>query len=165
MRGLQRGQRCGSAHISRLVIHVFVAPVVHLQGRIIHAHILDAFLQLMEDVRPRCVQILVVHAIDDNEMAEDVVGNGSPPRESLPCFHRHLHLLFEKLEIVVGKVALRHVGVEEHQVFGHVAALVGGRLEVVHADFVTNLSRNVLTILKILPHGSPIIGLRESRRG
>ena len=163
VRGLQRGQRRRCSRISRLIINIFVAPMVHLQGGIIHTHVLDAVLQLVEDVRPRGIQILIVHAIDDHEMTEDVVGDALPPRKGVPRFHGHLHLLLEKAEIVVGEVALRHVGVEEHEVTVDVAALFR-RLQVVHADLVAHLLGDVLTVEIVLLNRRPIVFLGEKRR-
>ncbi len=50
VRSLQCGQRCGGARIGGLIINILVAPVVHLQRRIVHAHVFNAVFELVEDV-------------------------------------------------------------------------------------------------------------------
>ena len=166
VRGLQCGQRCRSPHISRLIVNIFVTPVVHLQSRIVHAHILDTVFQLVEDIRPRGVQILVVHAIDHHKMAENVVWNRLSPREGLPCFQRHLHLILIEIKIIIDEIAHRHIGVEESKIFSQIAfdflLIQRPRPGIIHP--LTHISWDVGTVLIIMPHRTPVVGLRESCR-
>ena len=59
---------------------------IKTQSRIVHTHVLDAVLQLVEDIRPRRIQILVVHTINHHEMAEDVLRNRFSPREGISFY-------------------------------------------------------------------------------
>ena len=134
---------------------MLVAPVVHLQRRVIHAHILDAVFQLMEDIRPRGVQILVVHTIDQNKMAENVVGYGFAPCECLSCFQCDLHLLFEKANVVIHQVALRHIGVQEFQ---GISGLFIRYLVDILLDIAFIAARHLLhTLIIVVIHLLPVV--------
>ena len=51
-------------------------------------------------------------------MTENVFGNTFAPREKAASLECVSHLVKEKLAVVIGKVAVGHVGVQEFQCFG-----------------------------------------------
>ncbi len=96
-------------------------------------------------------------------MTEDVLRNRLSPRKSLPCLAGNLHLLVEKVEIVVGQVALRHVGVQECEILCHVAA-PEVRFDHILADVLANIFGNAVPLVEILLYGAPVAGLGEQGR-
>ena len=108
-----RGQRGCGARVGRLVGHLLVAPVVHFQDGVRHRQTLHAGLELAVEGHAGRVQVLVVHADGQHEVAE------------LPFRHLPAHLLADPerrphlVQIVVGRIIRhvpeRHVGIEELQ--------------------------------------------------
>ena len=92
---------------------MLVAPVVHLQRRLLDGHPGDTLFQLAEEDHAGGVEVLVIHAVHQHEVAEHVFGDVLAPRHLLPRLESIAHLLQEELRLVVRQVAQRHVGVEE----------------------------------------------------
>ena len=60
-----------------------------------------------------CVEVLVVYTVYQHEMAEYIFGNGISPRHLLTCRKGIAHLVEVEVGSIVGKVAIRHVCIEE----------------------------------------------------
>ena len=81
--GLERCERRRCAGVRRLVCHLLVAPVVHLDDGVHHRHAFDAILQFVVEHRACIVQSLVVDTDRHNEVAEKQFGNVLAPRHLL----------------------------------------------------------------------------------
>lgn len=94
-----------------------MAPVVDFEGGFFDGEVFYAVAELVEEVGACGVEVFVVDAIDEDEMAEDVFGDVLAPAEGGACLEGGAHLLEEEIAVVVGEVAVGHVGVEEFEGF------------------------------------------------
>ena len=111
--GAYGGQRRGGAYVAGTVGHFFVAPVVNLQSCIVHLHPFHSVFQFVEDKHAGGVEVFVVHTIDKHEMAEHILRHRASPRKGVAGGKGIAHLLEEESAVVVGQIAVGHVGVEE----------------------------------------------------
>ena len=94
---------------------MLMAPVVYLEDSIFHAHSLHALLEFFVEHDAGTVQIFVVHAHREHEVAEQEFWGLLAPRHFLPCLERHAHIAeIEGCGIVRG-ISQRHIGIEELQ--------------------------------------------------
>ena len=92
---------------------MLVTPVVDFEGSLLHGHALHTLFKLVEHVLAGGVEVLVIDAIDQYEMTEDVFGNGLAPWHLLAGSEGIANLVEEEFGSIVGEVAIRHVGIEE----------------------------------------------------
>ena len=109
------GERSRSAGIRRLISHSLMAPVVHLQDGILHAHALHPLLQLSIEHLSGVIEILIVHTYRQHEMAEEQLRHFIAPTHLLSCLKSGAYILQEKRCRIVGYVSYWHVGIEEAQ--------------------------------------------------
>ena len=154
--GLDRSQRRAGAGIRRGIDHLLVAPVVHLQHRIVERQVLHPVFQLREENRTAVIQVLVVHTHREDKMTEDLFRNAFSPRHLGFRLEGSTHITQIKRPVVIGQVADRHVGIEEGQ-----GLLLGWRhLLVKHFEQIA-IRQGYLFRLEILLYLSPISGIRD----
>ena len=109
--GAQSGKGCRGTAVGGTVGHMLVAPMVHLEGGLLHGHALHTLFKLMEHILTGSVEVLVVDTVYQHKMAEDVFGDHLAPGHLLAGGEGIAHLVEVKGRCVVGQVAVRHVGV------------------------------------------------------
>ena len=108
-----RGQRTACPGVGRLIGHLLVAPVVHLQDGLRHGHSLHAGLQFPEKHHPGRIQVLVVDPDGQYKVAE-------LPFRYLPTHlftdpERSPYLIQIILRRIVHRIRKRHVRIQELQ--------------------------------------------------
>ena len=111
------GQRRTGPRIRRLVVGLFVTPVVHFEDGVVHRQPFDARRQLVVEHPARIVEVLVVHPHGQHEMPEQFVGNDVSPRHFPAGGQRAAHVFQIKIARVVGHVPHGHIGIKEHHGF------------------------------------------------
>ena len=111
--GAHGGKGCRGAAVGSTVGHMLVAPVVDLEGGLLHGETFDAVFQLAVEGHAGGIEVFIIDAIDENEMAEDVFGDEFSPGHGIAGSEGIAHLLKVEVGGVVGEVAIRHVGVKE----------------------------------------------------
>ena len=114
------GQRRTGPRIRRLVVGLFVTPVVHFEDGVVHRQPFDARRQLVVEHPARIVEVLVVHPHGQHEMPEQFVGNDVSPRHFPAGGQRAAHVFQIKIARVVGHVPHGHIGIKELQSFAFV---------------------------------------------
>ncbi len=112
------GQRSRRASVARPIAHLLVAPVVHLQGGLLHGEALEARSQLLIDDFARIVQRLVVHSHRKYEMFKLPSRNATAPRHLRTGLQRHAHLLLPVGLGIINAVGGRHVLIKESKALG-----------------------------------------------
>ena len=154
--GLDRGQGRAGAGIRRSIDHLLVAPVVHLQHRIVERQVLHTIFQLCKEDRTAVIQVLVVHTNREDKMAEDLFRNALSPRHLGFGLEGSTHITQIERPTVIGQVADRHVGIEE----GQSLLLSWRHLLVKHFEQIA-IRQGHLFRLEILLNLSPISGIRD----
>ena len=108
-------KRCRSTAIGWLIGYQLVAPVVYLEDSILHTHTLYALLQFLEKYHTRIIQILIVDAYREHEVAEEQLRHLVSPSHLLACLETGAHILQEEAGRIVGYISHRHVGIEKLQ--------------------------------------------------
>ena len=110
---------------------MLMAPVVHLQDGLFHAHTGHTFFQFLEKDRPGHIQRLVIDAQRQHKVLEHQFGHLFAPRHLLTRLKSGAHVLQIELYRIVRHVGQRHVGIQEFQcglfLIGHFQALQVGR--------------------------------------
>ena len=97
--------------VGRLVGHLLVAPVVHFQDGLLHGHSLHPRLQLVIEHESRGIQVLVVRAQRQHEVAELPLGD--LPAHLLAGLEGFPHIGQKEFRRIVGDIGLGHIGIEE----------------------------------------------------
>ena len=92
-----------------------MAPVVDFEDSIVEREVLDARFEFVEEYPARRVEVFVVDAHREHEMAEFSVGDGFTPRHFGACTEGSLYVFQEKIAVVASNIAERHIGVEESE--------------------------------------------------
>ena len=106
----QRGQGAG---ITRLVGHMFVAPVIHLQYGFFHAQSLHPVLQFLIEHRTRHIQCLVIDAQGKHEVIEQQFRHFLAPGHLLSSLEGGAHVIQVELQRVIGHIGQRHISIQE----------------------------------------------------
>ena len=110
LEGSQRGVRPA---IGGLVGHLLVAPVVHLQDGFLHRQSLHAGLEHPVEHHAGAVQVFVVHAKRQHEVAKLTLGH--LPAHFLAGFQAGTHVLQIEIGRIIRDIGQRHIGVEKLQ--------------------------------------------------
>ena len=106
-----------------------MAPVIDFEHSIVERKMLDARFKFVVEYPARRVEVFVVYADREHEVAEFAVGDGFTPRHFGACMEGSLYVFKEEIAIVACYIAKRHIGVEECEGF----ALVVGKLLIENA--------------------------------
>ena len=112
----QGDERRLSAPVGGLIGGMLVAPMVHLEHRIIHRQLAHALAQYIIYIGACRVEILVVHTYRQDEVAPLALGHRRAPRHLAPGTQRNLHILMPEGARIVHTVGQRHVAVEKRQI-------------------------------------------------
>ncbi len=158
--GPDHGQRGARARVGRRVDGLLVAPVVHLQDGVGHREAAHAVAQLVVEDEARAVEVLVVDAHGQHEVAVDHRGNPLAPGHLGPHALALAHVVAEIVAREVHGVAQRHVGVQEAErlAFARRERWVVERLEGAAAREQVTARREVLL------HALPVGGVGEDAR-
>ena len=92
---------------------MLVAPMVHLEHRLIHGEAAHAVAESRIARGAEGVQMLVVHSHRQDEMPPFSLGNPASPGHFAAGAQGAFHLFHVELRGIVGHVGQGHVGVEE----------------------------------------------------
>ena len=112
--GILEGSQGGvGAPVGRLVGHLFMAPVVHLQDGLLHGELLYAGLELVVKHRAGAVQVFVVGPEGQHKVTEFPLRH--LPGHLFAGLERLAHVGQVELGRVVRDIGQGHVGIEELQ--------------------------------------------------
>ena len=114
-----------------------MAPVVDFEHCIVERKMLDARFEFVVEDPTRRVEVFVIDAHREHEVAEFAVGDRFAPRHFGTCLERGLYVFEEEIAIVACYIAERHIGVEECESI----ALVVGKLLIENAVEVFVIER------------------------
>ena len=106
-------QRGGGAGVGRLVSHLLMAPVVHLQDGLFHGKALHAGFQFLIEHHAGAVQLFVVHAKGQHKVTELALRH--VPAHLLAGLQGGTDRLEVELRRVVRNIGQRHIGIQELQ--------------------------------------------------
>ena len=106
-----------------------MAPVVDFEDSIVERKMLDARFEFVVEDPTRRVEVFVIDAHREHEVADFAVGDGFTPRHCGACTEGRLYVFKEEIAIVACYIAERHLGVEESESI----ALVVGKLLIENA--------------------------------
>lgn len=102
-----------------------MAPVVDFEDCIVEREVLDARFEFVIEYPTRRVEVFVIDANREHEVAEFAVGDDFSPRHFGACLKGCLYVFQEEIAVVACYIAERHIGVEERE---SVALVVGKSL-------------------------------------
>ena len=155
------GQRRTGPRIRRLVVGLFVTPVVHFEDGVIHRQPLDAGFEFIVKYPARIVETLVVDPHGQHEMPEQLVGDAPAPRHLLPDRQRTAHVFQIKIAQIVGNVPHGHIGIEKR----HCIAFLRRHRFVEYPEQIAP-GEQLLFVAKIGPHAphETLVAGRGARR-
>ena len=110
---LHGSQRRAGACIGRCVDYLLVAPMVHVNDRLLQRKSLYAVFQFLVKYHTAFVEVFIVYPNRKHEMAENVFRYCLSPRHLLTSLKRCLHVLQEVIARIIGNIPQWHVGIEK----------------------------------------------------
>ena len=116
-----------------------MAPVVDFEHCIVERKMLDARFEFVVEYPARRVEVFVIDAHREHEVAEFAVGDRFAPRHFGTCLEGGLYVFQEKIAVVASNIAERHIGVEECEsiALGRGKSLIENRVELVVVERCT----------------------------